>query len=204
MTPKRTRMTGEQRREQLLDVCAAIVDTEGFHAVSIERVATESGITRTVIYQQFGSLGGMLDAMIERAGNRAGKAFVEATSAGDHPSFRNAMARVIAAVDADPATWRLFLATPDIGPPSLAARLDRGRALIRDYSMKSIRCRPGKATDDPELTARMLQAIADELVRLRLADPAVYTIERILTQVDLFAQAILGPRHSSPAAPAMQ
>ena len=38
-----TRMTGEQRREQLLDATKAIVVDDGFHAVSIEAVARRGG-----------------------------------------------------------------------------------------------------------------------------------------------------------------
>ncbi len=182
-------MTAEARREQLLDACAAIVDLEGFHAATIERVANECGVTRTVVYQQFGGLDGMLDALVERASERAGAAFADA--AAGEPSVRSAMSRVLEAVDADPATWRMFLA-PQIGPPALASSLARGRAMIRDVSMSAFEDGPG-APEDPELAARMLQVAADELVRLRLADPTVYTTERILSQIDSVAKALLRP-----------
>src|SRR5204862_8269259 len=45
-----TRMTASERREQLLDVTKAIVAEHGFHAVSIEAVAREAGITRAIVY----------------------------------------------------------------------------------------------------------------------------------------------------------
>ena len=149
MTSSRRRMTAEARREQLLDACAAIVDLEGFHAVTIERVANECGVTRTVVYQQFGGLDGMLDALVQRASERAGAAFADA--AAGEPSVRSAMSRVLEAVDADPATWRMFLA-PQIGPPALASSLARGRAMIRDVSMSAFEDGPG-APEDPELAS---------------------------------------------------
>src|SRR3954466_9889877 len=66
-----TRMTAAERREQLLDVTKAIVAERGFHAVSIEAVAREAGVTRPLIYGHFGDLNGMLEALVERESLRA-------------------------------------------------------------------------------------------------------------------------------------
>src|SRR3954469_13247474 len=65
------RMTGEQRREQLLDATKAIAVEDGFHAVSIEAVARRAGITRPVVYGHFDALGGLLKALVERETVRA-------------------------------------------------------------------------------------------------------------------------------------
>src|SRR4051794_20336372 len=51
---KPARMTAPQRREQLLDVTKEIVAEHGFHAVSIEAVAREAGISRPIVYGHFG------------------------------------------------------------------------------------------------------------------------------------------------------
>ena len=66
-----TRMSGEQRREQLLDATKAIVVADGFHAVSIEAVARAAGITRPIVYGHFDDLGGLLEALVERESRRA-------------------------------------------------------------------------------------------------------------------------------------
>ena len=57
------RMSGPDRREQILDVTRAIVGERGFHAVSIEAVARAAGITRPIVYEHFESLGGLLPAL---------------------------------------------------------------------------------------------------------------------------------------------
>lgn len=182
-------MAGDARREQLLDAAAAIVDTDGFPALTIEQVATACDVTRTVVYQHFGSLDGLVDAVIDRASARAGSAVAAAESAGGRPTLRTAMARVFAAVDADPMTWRMFLVAPQAGPSALEDRLARGRAVIRQHNIDAT----GGAGElaDPELTARMLQVVADELVRLRLADPTAYPVERLLDQFEVVGRAIL-------------
>jgi AcrR family transcriptional regulator len=56
---------------QLLDVTKEIVGEQGFHAVSIEAVARRAGITRPVVYEHFGDLKGLLEALVEREGARA-------------------------------------------------------------------------------------------------------------------------------------
>ncbi len=185
----RRRMAGEARREQLVDAAATIVDTAGFAAVSIEQVAAMCDVTRTVVYQHFGSLDGLIDAVIDRATERAGHAVAAANSPAGEVSLRSAMERVFAAVDADPMTWRVFLVAPQSGPTALEDRLAQGRAMIRQHNIEASQGSGRLA--DPELTARMLQVVADKLVRLRLADPAVYTVERLLDQFDAVGRAIL-------------
>jgi AcrR family transcriptional regulator len=194
----RRRLTAAARREQLLDACAAVVDTEGFAAVSIDRVATACGVSRTVVYQQFGGLDGMLDALVARSTERAAHALVATQDTGREPSPRDAMARVLDAVDADPATWRMFLVAPQLGPASLTDNLAAGRALIRAKNEGALDRHSDSPITDPELTARVLQAVADELVRLRLADPSLYTTERILDQVEWLAGALLGRADDGP------
>jgi AcrR family transcriptional regulator len=74
-------MSADDRREQILDITHAIVDAESFHAATLNRVATAAGVTRTVIYQQFGGLKGLFIALIDREAARARAQFVEAVGA---------------------------------------------------------------------------------------------------------------------------
>ena len=59
-------MQAEERREQLLDATKAIVAQRGFHAVSIEAVAREAGITRPVVYGHFTDLQALLSYLRKR------------------------------------------------------------------------------------------------------------------------------------------
>ncbi len=74
----RQRMSAADRRAQLLDATRRVADAEGFGAVTIERIAAECGVTRTLIYQQFTSLGGLLEALVDREFARASHAFLRA------------------------------------------------------------------------------------------------------------------------------
>ncbi len=177
----------------MLDVCADIVDVEGFPSVTIDRVATTCGVSRTVVYQLFGGLDGMLDALVQRSTERAAAAIDAAGGAEGPRGAGAAMAQVLDAVDGDPATWRMFLVAPQVGPPALADNLAAGRALLRSRYEDMIGSRSGALGADPELTARLMLSMADEMVRLRLADPTLYTTERLLAQVDWLTDTLVGP-----------
>jgi hypothetical protein len=43
---------------------------------------------------------------------------------------------------------------------------------------------PSGASPDPELTARMMQALAEELARLSLEDPERYPVDRLVEYAD--------------------
>src|SRR6185503_1910640 len=181
-TEPRRRMRASDRREQILDITHAIVDAEGFHAATINRVAVEAGVTRTVIYQQFGDLSRLFIALVDREADRARRQFDDAIAqAGDDAAdvFAKSFAGVLRAADAHPATWRLFLVPPQGAPPQLHERLAAAQALVRSY-IASVLVAIDPDVPDPEYTARIINAAGDELLRLRLANPAEATTERLL------------------------
>ena len=53
---------------------------------------------------------------------------------------------------------------------------------------------PGSGGQDPELTARMLSALADEAVRLLLDDPVRYPPERLVAQTRWFLDRVIDPQ----------
>jgi AcrR family transcriptional regulator len=51
----RRRMRGPERRAQLLEVARRVFGSSGFHAVSMEEVAKEAGVTKPILYDHFPS-----------------------------------------------------------------------------------------------------------------------------------------------------
>jgi AcrR family transcriptional regulator len=64
--PKRVRMTGQQRRAQLLDVARARFAQRGFDATSIEDIAERAGVSKPVVYEHFGGKEGMYAVIVDR------------------------------------------------------------------------------------------------------------------------------------------
>ncbi len=180
-------MSAEKRREQLLDATKAIVAKRGFHAVSIEAVAREAGITRPIVYDHFRDLRALLEALVEREGARALAQLatflpVDLGEGDARKTLLTAFEGYLEAVRADPATWRLALMPPEGAPDLLRKQVDRGRRAVLAQLAEAIRpgLVPGRESPDPELTARMLSAFADESARLLLTDPRRYPVERLL------------------------
>jgi AcrR family transcriptional regulator len=191
------RMTGEARRQQILAVTKAIVGAEGFHAVSIDRVAREAGITRPVVYTHFGDLTGLLNAMVD-TGNQETLAALEAIVPREPAEGRPdellvaALGRYLEIVRADPVTWRLALMPPESAPPLLGERIARDRAnVVRNLAKLVEPSLSGEdgIDPDPELVAHALVAVSEEAARLVLADPERAPVDRILAHARwLFAR----------------
>ena len=181
------RMAAEDRREQLLDVTKAIVDRSGFHAVSIEAVAREAGISRPIVYGHFEDLPRLLEALVLRESARALAQLatvlpIDLAQGDPREVLLAALHGYLAAAEADPAAWRLVLMPPEGAPGVLREHIARGRTAVLAQLAEAVRpgFGPGRESPDPELTARMLSALADEAARLLLTDPERYPPERIL------------------------
>ncbi|MBO0853817.1 MAG: TetR/AcrR family transcriptional regulator [Nocardia sp.] len=187
-------MSAESRREQILDITHAIVDAEGFHAATPNRIAEAAGVTRPVLYQQFGDLAGLFVALIDRESERAPAQLAEAIaqpaeSAGSDP-FIDVFAGALRAIDAHPATWRLFLFPPEGAPPELHHRLARYQEEVRGFLEREL-VRAFPKLPDPEYTARIVHASGRELLQCRLADPGEATVERLISLVRYLRTGVL-------------
>lgn len=63
---KRTRLTPEARREQILDEAARLILDEGLYAVSMERLARDVGISKGLVYNYFPAREALLAALLHR------------------------------------------------------------------------------------------------------------------------------------------
>jgi AcrR family transcriptional regulator len=62
----RVRMTGKERREQLLDVGRSLFAERGFQAASIEEIAARAGVSKPVVYEHFGGKEGLYAVVVDR------------------------------------------------------------------------------------------------------------------------------------------
>lgn len=68
-TPKptaRNRMTGPQRRQQLIEVGRALFAERGFEGTSVEEIAAKAGVSKPVIYEHFGGKEGLYAVVVDR------------------------------------------------------------------------------------------------------------------------------------------
>ena len=62
----RVRMTGVQRRRQLLDIGRELFAQRGFEATSVEELAARADVSKPVVYEHFGGKEGLYQAVVER------------------------------------------------------------------------------------------------------------------------------------------
>jgi AcrR family transcriptional regulator len=80
----RVRMTGRERREQLLDVGRTLFAQKGFEATSIEEIAARAGVSKPVVYEHFGGKEGLYAVVVDREMSDLLQRLTRALSAG-HP-----------------------------------------------------------------------------------------------------------------------
>lgn len=183
-------MSGEQRREQLLDTTLTIIARDGFGAVSIDAVAKAAGITRPIVYGHFQDLPGLLNALLDREAGRAiaQLADILPTPDDDRPLLAvadDALRKYLEAVAASPLTWHLILMPVEGAPAVLHERVERDRAAVRDQLAAALAAGLRREGIDPEhvdleLVAHIAQGVSEHAARLVLTEPETYPVDRIM------------------------
>jgi len=78
------RMTGKERREQLLDIGRTLFAERGFEATSVEEIAHKAGVSKPVVYEHFGGKEGLYAVVVDREMRRL-LDMVTGALTGGHP-----------------------------------------------------------------------------------------------------------------------
>jgi AcrR family transcriptional regulator len=62
----RARMTGKQRREQLIDVGRRLFAAKGFEGTTVEEIASKASVSKPVVYEHFGGKEGLYAVVVDR------------------------------------------------------------------------------------------------------------------------------------------
>ncbi|MBJ7473170.1 MAG: TetR/AcrR family transcriptional regulator [Solirubrobacteraceae bacterium] len=184
-------MSAAERREQLLDVALEILCDQGAEALSIDAIAKGAGITRPVVYTQFGDLPGLLHALVEREEAKVLQQLAKAipVSVGEvEPDdvIVNAIAAFLAAVAERPRTWQIVLTPPQGMPRSLHDKVvERREAVVEQITPLiawGVTKRGGPAGLDHRLLGRIILVLAEEAGRLVITKPDQFPPELLVEQ----------------------
>jgi AcrR family transcriptional regulator len=81
----RARMTGKQRREQLLEVGRRLFAEKGFEGTSVEEIASRAQVSKPVVYEHFGGKEGLYAVVVDREIAFLLDAVTGALVSGGHP-----------------------------------------------------------------------------------------------------------------------
>ncbi len=181
------RLPREERREQLLDAALRLIAERGFGGLSMEGVAREAEIAKTVVYDAFANQEELLGAFLAREQKRVFAAITEAVPtlplSGEPADILAAAFRsALESVRDHPDTWRLILLPADGMPPAVRDEVNRHRErLVRQvepmaaWGVEVL----GLGDLDPELVAHILIGAAEDAARMTLTHPDRFPPERL-------------------------
>lgn len=204
--PYAPRLPARERRDQLLAAAQAIALERGFHAVTIDGVARACGVTRPVVYGAFEDRTALLNALLERAEQRAlaqlARVFPPVPDEDDDIDPDELLLRGIRAyldvVQRDPDTWRVILVPPEGAPAELHERVNAQRRVL----LRALRgllewglARRGGPALDADLFARSVFTLSEGAARLLLEQPDRWDVEQFLD----FTRTVLAALQPTPA-----
>lgn len=192
--PKRRyarRLPAPERREHLLDCALRVLVRDGYEAVTVEAIAREAGVTRPVIYDAYGGLAELLEALLDRTRNRALSQVMtvlhQAGTPDDVDSWViNSLDALAETVQQDPDVWRPILGITRDAPSIVRERIDSTREVIRSYLEVGLEAgiqQRGGPYVDTAILSHIVLLTAEEFGRLMLEDPPRYTRERLVESV---------------------
>ena len=180
-------MPPEERREQLLDATLALIAERGYESVSMEGIARRAGVTKPVVYDLFGSLADLLEALLEREEERALAQLAElmpapAEDADPAQVLVDGLDAFLRAIETRPDAWRLSLMPIEAQPGVVRKHVERDRTAVAKQLDSTVRWgveRLEVPISDVELLVQTIIALAEEAGRMHLADPERYPRERL-------------------------
>ena len=181
------RLPPEERREQLLDATLGLIAQEGYESVSMEGIARRAGVTKPVVYDLFGSLVDLLEALLEREEQRALNQLAElmptpAEDADPAKVLVDGLDAFLRAIETRPEAWRLSLMPIEAQPGIVRKHVERDRTAVARQLASIVRWGVEQLEvpiSDVDLLVQTIITLAEQGGRLHLDDPESYSRERI-------------------------
>jgi AcrR family transcriptional regulator len=104
------RMTGQERRAQLLDVGRSVFAERGFEAASVEDIAARAKITKPVVYEHFSGKEGLYAVVVDREVQRLLHRISEALQGEDPRSLlEQAALAFLTYIEDEPQGFRVLV-----------------------------------------------------------------------------------------------
>lgn len=172
MTQRRTRMTAEDRKEQLTELASQMIAEQGFLGFSISSLAAASGLTRAGVSHHVGSKEDLLLEVIRYKEHESSQVTRDAVERAGHMDAREVLDLLFRRNIERPEITHLFttLAAESIRPDHpahdyFADRITRGARQLRPL-LETV-------SDDPERTAIEILSYMDGLQLNWLRDRSI-------------------------------
>ncbi len=201
----RVRMTGAERREQLLDVGRETFSRKGYDATSIEEIAARAAVSKPVVYEHFGGKENLYAVVVDREMQHVLDRFTRAVSSPGNPRELLERAALVLLDYIEEDTEGFLVLTRDAPPVSSGAGTYSsliGSSLIGELARKVEHILAGQFADrgyDPRLAALYSQALVGSVALvgqwwLETRSPAKREVAAHLVNLAYNGLAHLDPR----------
>lgn len=171
----------------MLDAAFALIVERGYAAATMEAIARQAGLAKTVVYNAYPRRGPLLMALLERESTRALRMLASKRPApGSDPNevLIAWVEHAATAIAEHPSLWRLILAPTEGTPSAVRNAVELGRALVlarlRELLAPFLAARPKLARIDPDLLARSILATCEQCAVLLVEQPEQYPVARVV------------------------
>jgi AcrR family transcriptional regulator len=153
---KRTRMKGEERREDILYHAKTVFARCGYADASTGELARASEVTEPMLYKHFGSKKGLFQAVLKEFGTQFLTALQERIAQRAEKDILDALEHVTddysAAIKADAETQRiLFQAVTESRDPEIARRIGGHNRTVYGFIHQLVECACEQGYIDPTI-----------------------------------------------------
>ena len=174
------RVSRRERSAQLLDLALELIVERGYGALSMAALARAAGVSKPIVYRSYPNRAALIAALLRREQKRTDRtldAAIPRDPGERHPRelLVGVTEQILAAVEADPLTWRMVLLPPEGTPRVVRELVERRREQLVKRAARLVGWGvPYLDFDeqlDLEILARALVSIIETQARLLLADP---------------------------------
>ncbi|TDD35172.1 TetR/AcrR family transcriptional regulator [Actinomadura sp. KC06] len=108
---RRKRMTGKERREQLLNIGRTLFAARGLDGTSVEEIASAAGVSKPVVYEHFGGKEGLYAVVVDREFERLLRLVTEALNSAVHyrSKLEKAALALLEYIEENPDGFRILV-----------------------------------------------------------------------------------------------
>jgi AcrR family transcriptional regulator len=193
----RTRLSPEQRREQLLALGVQLIADRPLDELSVDHLAEQAGVSRGLLYHYFGGKQEFLHAVLRQMADD----LFEATAPVDHPDLvhrlRVSLVNYVGFVRAHQTAYRSFMQAALGGRPEIREIYEEGRNALTDRIFESATPEELAAVgivDTPaaRLFARGWSAMIEDVLMSWLDEPGELSEDQLIDTFTVSLGAVLG------------
>ncbi|MBY6411612.1 TetR/AcrR family transcriptional regulator [Rhodococcus sp. BP-252] len=190
---KRTRMSPEERRAQLISLGTEMLSERPLEQVSVEDIADQAGVSRGLLFHYFSSKQDFHLAIVREASREMLERTAPDTSLEPYEILRDSIANYVDYVTENRETFISLLRGSATGDPDMRAVFEETRSAMAERTVANLYKLDVDANPTTELAVRGWIAFVEEATISWLQDPKITRDELIDLEVGALPAVALAP-----------